>query len=440
MFMSAWAIAQPLPKPTKEQVEWADCEIGAIIHFDINVYEPQYQWRGQWDYNPDPKIFNPTKLDTDQWVKSVKAMGGEYAVLVVKHCTGFCLWPSEAHDYGIKRSPWKNGRGDILADFIASCKKYDVRPGVYYSAAANGYFKVDNPGLVRSKDPQEQTQYNAMVEQQLTELYSNYGKFFEIWFDGGCLSPDKGGPDIVTLLHRYQPQAVVFQGPENTKSLIRWVGNERGVAPYPCWSTTHTTTSSGGDEEIDRLHGNANGPLWCPGEADFPIRHGGWQGGWFYHPDNTKHLMSLETLLNKYYTTVGRNTNMLIGVVVDTNGLVPDVDVSRMKAFGDSIKKRFDHPVGQTRGQGHEVVLTLKKTATLNQVVLMEDIAQGERVREFTVEGQVNGQWKALYQGTCIGHKHIIQLDDIRASAIRVLVKKSVDTPVIRDLSVYHIL
>ena len=109
MFMSAWAIAQPVPRPTKEQVEWADCEIGAIIHFDINVYEPQYQWRGQWDYNPDPKIFNPTKLDTDQWVKSVKAMGGEYAVLVVKHCTGFCLWPSEAHGYGIKSSPWKDG-------------------------------------------------------------------------------------------------------------------------------------------------------------------------------------------------------------------------------------------------------------------------------------------------------------------------------------------
>ncbi len=208
---------------------------------------------------------------------------------------------------------------------------------------------MDNPGLVNSKDPEEQKAYNAIVEQQLEEIYFKYGEFFEIWFDGGCLPPEKGGPDIVSLLHQYQPQAVVFQGPEGTNSLIRWVGNERGVAPYPCWSTTHTTTSSGGEQEIDRLHGNPDGPLWCPGEADFPIRHGGWQGGWFYHPENTKYLMSLETLLDKYYTTVGRNTNMLIGVVIDQRGLVPEVDVQRMKEFGDEIKKRFVKSSGRNQ-------------------------------------------------------------------------------------------
>ena len=149
--------------------------------------------------------------------------------------------------------------------------------------------------------------------------------------------------------------------------------------------------------------------------------------------------MSLETLLDKYYTTVGRNTNMLIGVVVDTDGLVPDVDAKRMKAFGDVIKKRFDHPIARTQGKGNDVLLKLSQPTTINQVVLAEDIAQGERVREFSVEGRVNGQWQVLYQGTCIGHKHIIQLEDTKASAVRLLVTKSADTPLIRDLSVYHI-
>ncbi len=428
-----------IPKPTKEQVEWADCEIGAIIHFDINVYEPEYQWRGQWDYNPDPRIFNPKELDTDQWVKAVKDMGGEYAVLVVKHCTGFCLWPSKAHDYGIKSSPWKNGQGDILSDFVKSCEKYGVRPGVYYSAAANGYFKVDNPGLVRGNDPKQQKAYNDMVEQQLTEIYSNYGKFFEIWFDGGCLPPEKGGPDIVTLLHKYQPQAVVFQGPEGTNSLIRWVGNERGVAPYPCWSTTHTTTSSGGDEEIDRLHGSPDGPLWCPGEADFPIRHGGWQGGWFYHPENTKHLMSLETLIEKYYTTVGRNTNMLIGVVIDPRGLVPEEDVKRMKEFGDEIKKRFDYPVAKTNGKGKVHEINFTKPQQLNHIVLMEDIREGERVREFELFGKKGSQWISLFKGSCIGHKYIHQFEPMELNAIKLVVENAVETPIIRDLSVYNI-
>lgn len=428
-----------LAKPTKEQIEWADCEIGAIIHFDINVYEPEYQWRGQWDYNPDANIFNPTELNTDQWVKAVKDMGGEYAVLVVKHCTGFCLWPSEAHEYGIKSSPWKNGQGDILGEFVKSCKKYDVRPGVYYSAAANGYMKVDNPGLVRGNDPKAQKEYNDMVEQQLTEIYSNYGEFFEIWFDGGCLSPEKGGPDIVTLLHKHQPQAVVFQGPKGTNSLIRWVGNERGVAPYPCWSTTHTTTSSGGDEEIDKLHGNPDGPLWCPGEADFPIRHGGWQGGWFYHPENTEYLMSKETLIKKYYSTAGRNTNMLIGVVVDPRGLVPEVDVARMKEFGDEIQKRFENPIGQTKGKGSEVILELKQAKKINHVVLMEDISKGERVREFELLGKKDGAWISLGEGSCIGHKYIHKFDDVELSAVKLVIKKSVENSIIRDMSVYHI-
>ncbi|MGQ7868812.1 alpha-L-fucosidase [Sunxiuqinia sp. sy24] len=433
------SLSAQLPKPTKEQVEWADCEIGAIIHFDINVYEPEYEWRGQWDYNPDPKIFNPEELDTDQWVKAVKDMGGEYAVLVVKHCTGFCLWPTEAHEYSIKSSPWKNGQGDILAEFIQSCKKYDVRPGVYYSAAANGYKKVDNPGLVRGNDPVAQKEYNAMVEQQLTEIYSQYGKFFEIWFDGGCLAPEKGGPDIVTLLHKYQSQAVVFQGPEGTNSLIRWVGNERGVAPYPCWSTTHTGTSSGGDVEIDRLHGSADGPLWCPGEADFPIRHGGWQGGWFYHSENTKHLMSLETLIDKYNTTAGRNTNMLIGVVVDPRGLVPEVDVKRMKEFGDEIKKRFNHPIAQTKGKGNDLALSFHGAQAINHVVLMEDISKGERVRKFEILGKKAGSWISLGEGSCIGHKYIHQFDRMELSAVKLVVKESVEKPMIRDFSVYNI-
>ncbi|BDD12396.1 hypothetical protein FUAX_48280 (plasmid) [Fulvitalea axinellae] len=439
LLFASVSFAQKLPLPTKEQAEWADCEIGAIIHFDINVYEPSYQWRGQWDYNPDPKIFNPTKLDTDQWVKSVKDMGGKYAVLVAKHCTGFSLWPTEAHDYSIKSSPWKGGKGDIVGDFIKSCKKYGVKPGLYYSAAANGYMKVDNPGLVNSRNKKEQEEYNLMVEQQLTELWTKYGELFEIWFDGGVLPEEKGGPRITSLMHKYQPQAVVFQGPSKTRSLIRWVGNERGVAPYPCWSTRHTTTSSGGDKEIDKLHGNPDAPLWCPGEADFPIRHGGWQGGWFYHKDNTKYLMSLDELVDRYYTTAGRNTNMLIGVVIDPSGLVPDVDVKRMKEFGDVIKKCFAKPLAKTKGKGDSFEVRLRKSPEANTVVLMEDITKGERVREFTVSGKRRGVWTKLYKGSNIGHKHILKFPKGNYEAIKLEIRKSAAEPRIRDFSVYNI-
>ena len=439
LFFSFSSFSQQLVKPTKEQLQWADCEIGAIIHFDINVYEPEYDWRKQWDYNPDAKIFNPTKLDTDQWVKSIKDMGGEYAVLVAKHCTGFSLWPTKAHDYSVKSSPWKNGQGDIVRDFIKSCKKYNVRPGLYYSAAANGYFKVDNPGLVITKDKKAQAHYNKVVEQQLTELWSEYGDLFEIWFDGGVLAEEKGGPAIIPIMNKYQPNAVVFQGPEGTKSLIRWVGNERGVAAYPSWSTTHTTTSSGGDKEIDKLHGDPEGSLWCPGEADFPIRDGGWQGGWFYHKDNTKTLRSKDDLINRYYDTAGRNTNMLIGVVINPDGLVPDEDVNRMKEFGDAIKQRFSNPIKSSKGKGEEIFIQLNKNTAINHVVIEEQIAEGERIRDFEILGLKNGQWVSLNKGTCVGHKYIARFETVKIDAIKFIVHKAVGEAILKNISVYNI-
>jgi alpha-L-fucosidase len=150
------------------------------------------KWRETRDYQPSASVFNPHELDTDQWIRVAKSFGATYAVLVAKHCSGFSLWPTKAHEYSVKNSPWKNGQGDVVKDFIASCKKYDVKPGLYASASANAFCHVDNPGLVLSGDTEEQKNYNEIVKTQLTELWSQYGDLFEIWFDGGVLPPRKG--------------------------------------------------------------------------------------------------------------------------------------------------------------------------------------------------------------------------------------------------------
>ncbi|WP_422082927.1 alpha-L-fucosidase [Ulvibacterium sp.] len=426
--------------PTKRQLEWADAEIGVLIHFDINVYEPEYKWREDWDYNPDAKIFNPVELDTDQWIKAAKDAGANYAVLVAKHCTGFSLWPTEAHDYSVKSSPWRNGKGDIVADFMASCKKYGVKPGIYASAVANGYLKVNNPGLVITGDSIAQREYNKVVETQLTELWSNYGDLFEIWFDGGILPKSKGGPDIVPILQRKQPDAVVFQGPYGAKNLIRWVGNEEGLAAYPCWATADSTTQANGAVIIEGLHGNPDAPIWCPGEADAPLRkNSAWQGGWFWHEGQDDMINSQEEMLHKYYHSVGRNTNLLIGMVVDTRGLVPDADVKALKVFGDEIKRRFGTSLAETEGEGSEVVLEFAAPTAVNHVVIMEDIAKGERIREYKVEGKVNGEWKVLAEGESIGHKRIQEFDTVKVNGLRLRVSNSVASPIIRKLAVYKI-
>lgn len=424
--------------PSKAQLKWADSEIGVLIHFDLPVFEPGYDFRKNWNYHPDLSIFNPTELNTDQWIAAAKSAGATYAVLVAKHCSGFSLWPTRAHPYSVKNTPWRNGQGDIVRDFVASCKKYGLKPGIYASTTANGYLKVDNPGKVVSGDPEEQKRYNDIVKMQLTELWSEYGKLMEVWFDGGVLPPEKGGFDVLAMLKKYQPQAIAFQGPYGHENNIRWVGNEEGVAPYPCWSRADSTTSASGVVEIKGLNGNPNGLFWCPGESDFPLRlNSSFQGGWFWHKDQDNQLRTLDELRNKYCKSVGRNTNMLLGLVIDNRGLVPDADVQRLKEFGQMIDKSFSVSLGKSAGSGNELTVNFKSPKPIAYVTIMEDIKKGERIREYKLQGMNDGKWEELATGSSIGHKRIEIIKKGVYSAVRLEVIKSEGPPAIRNLECF---
>ncbi len=425
-------------KPNAKQLAWANSEIGVLIHYDLITYEPDYNWRSDWEYNPDPSIFNPDSLDTDQWILAAKEAGATYAVLVAKHCVGFSLWPTKAHDYSVQNTPWKNGQGDLVRDFVNSCRKYGINPGIYSSSSANGYYKVDNPGLVVTHDSLAQKEYNKVVETQLTELWSNYGDLFEIWFDGGVLPPEKGGADIVPILNKHQPNAIIFQGPYEFKNLIRWVGNEEGVAPYPCWSTADSTTNANGVVQIKGLNGNPDGKYWCPGEADVPIRkNSSFQGGWFWRAGQDSTLRSLEELDDIYYKSVGRNTNLLLGIVINDKGLVPKADVQLLKQFGNSIKQKFSTALAETSGQGNVFTLDFDNITKVNTVLLMEDIKNGERVRKYVIKGFVDDAWIELCKGSSIGHKRLERLENISVSKIKVSFPESIAQPIMRRISIY---
>lgn len=424
--------------PSKAQLEWAGSEVGVLIHFDMPVFEPSYDFRKDWNYHPDLKIFNPTELNTDQWLEAAKSAGATYAVLVAKHCSGFSLWPTKAHPYSVKNTPWRNGEGDIVKDFMASCKKYGLKPGIYASTTANGFLKVDNPGKVVSGNKEEQKRYNEIVQLQLTELWSQYGKLFEVWFDGGVLPVAKGGFDVLGMLKKYQPDALAFQGPFGYKNNIRWVGNEEGVAPYPCWARADSTTSASGVIEIKGLNGNPNGLFWCPGESDFPLRlNSSFQGGWFWHKDQDSKLRTLDELKDKYCKSVGRNTNMLLGIVVDNRGLVPDADVQRLKDFGQLIKNSFSNVLGKTSGSGKEFTVKFKSPQPVSYVVLMEDIAKGERIREYKLSGLADGKWQQILVGFSIGHKKIEVLKQPAYSAVKLEITKSDGEPSLSSLACY---
>ncbi|MGV8090563.1 MAG: alpha-L-fucosidase [Mangrovibacterium sp.] len=420
--------------PTEAQKRWADAEIGAMFHLDVQVFEPDYKWRETRDYQPDAAVFNPKELDTDQWIEAAGAAGATYAVLVAKHCSGFSLWPTKAHEYSVKNSPWRNGQGDIVKDFIASCKKYGLKPGLYASVSANAYCHVDNPGLVLSGSLEEQKRYNRIVVTQLTELWTQYGDLFEIWFDGGVLPPEKGGIDILSLVEKYQPNAIAFQGPYGYANNIRWVGNENGVAPYPCWARADSTTTATGMIQIKGLNGSPDGTFWCPGEADFPLREHAFQGGWFWHPDEDSTIRSVDDLMERYFHSVGRNTNMLLGIVVDNRGLVPEADVKRLTEFGDELKRQFAKPLGKTKGKGEVFTIDFKSPQTVNYIVIQEDISKGERIREYQLYGKENGEWELIKTGSCIGHKRIEIIKKENISGIKLEIEKSQGKPFLKKL------
>lgn len=423
--------------PNERQCAWAEAEIGVLIHFDMPVFRPDYEWR-DFGTHPAPECFDPTALDTDQWLATAKSLGAKYAVLVAKHCSGFSLWPTEAHEYSVKNSPYKGGKGDIVAEFVASCRKYGIRPGIYASTTANGYLWADNPGLVQEGGPVTQQEYNRVVETQLTELWSNYGELFEIWFDGGVLPPEQGGFDVLSLVGRLQPQAIAFQGPYGHPNLVRWVGNEEGVAPDPCWATAGETTAADGTKRISGLNGAPDAPYWCPGEADFTLRRNdSFQGGWFWHEGEESELFPLDELMRKYEASVGRNTNMLLGIVVDNRGLVPEADARRIAEFGAEIRRRYGSPLRQVSGAGFEHTVALDAPTAVDRAVVAEDIACGERVLEYRIEGRHDDAWSVLAEGSNIGHKRIVRFEPAVLDALRLVVVRAKAEPQIASLAVY---
>lgn len=436
--MAAGCAHPDIVVPNERQKEWADAEVGVMYHFDMQVFNPDYQWR-EFGTHPDMSTFNPTDLDTDQWLDAASKIGAKYAVLVAKHCCGFSLWPTEAHDYSVRNTPWRDGEGDIVKDFVASCHKYGIKPAIYASTSANGYYHVDNPGIVQPGSPYSQEEYAACVEKQLTELWSNYGDLFEIWFDGGVLAMEKGGADVLSLVRKLQPDAIAFQGPYGHPNLIRWVGNEVGTAPYPCWATTDSTTDADGTTVIEGLNGDPASPFWCPGESDCTLRHNSTrQGGWMWAPGEDDELYSVEELVKKYETSVGRNSNLLLGLVINDRGLVPEGDVKRLEEFGNALNEKYGTPLQTVSGTGKTFVIDFDEPSVIDHAVMQEDITLGERVLEYVLEGKLpSGNWFAIASGTNIGHKHIDVFDPVEVKALRLKVNSCKAKPVISNFSAF---
>ncbi|GIO31335.1 MULTISPECIES: alpha-L-fucosidase [Paenibacillus] len=405
-----------LAKPSPQQLAWQDLELGMFCHFGINTFCDQ-----EWGEGTDsPELFHPTAFDARQWARTAKRAGFKYLVLTAKHHDGFCLWPTKTTDYSVKSSPWKNGQGDVVREVADACREEGLKFGLYLS-----------PWDRHEPCYPDQEAYDDFYAEQLTELLTGYGPLVEVWFDGaGSQGREYDWPRIIGLVDKYQPEAMVFNMGRPT---IRWVGNEDGVAPYPCWNTATTARES--MFTSDMLTWMEGTPSWVPAECDVPIR----KRHWFWHPDDEASLRSLEDVLDIYYRSVGHGATLLLNISPDNRGLLPDADAARVIEFGDEIRRRFGQSIGQTQGEGTELLLALNHIQPVNHVVLMEDIAQGERVQEYVLEAYVNGHWEELVRGSAIGHKKIDRFGTIETDALRIRALASVEKPMIRSFAAYYV-
>ena len=406
--------------PTPQQVQWQNMERTMFIHFAPNT------WQGtELDNRSTPlSRINPTKLDVNQWIDAAESFGAKMIIFVAKHVGGFCFWQTETTDYSIKKTTYKGGNGDVLDELAKACFKRGMRLGIYIYPGDDTWGAFIGGGG-KTKDPAKQEGYNKILRKQWEEVLSRYGnQIQEIWYDGGLVVP------LEDIVKKYSPNAIVFQGPFAN---IRWVGNEKGIAPYPAWNSVKQVDAKTG--VATGVHGDPEGEVWMPLEVDVTLK----DHNWFWSPTNSKNLRNLDQLMDIYYKSVGRGGLLLLNSAPDTTGLIPQEDMALYRKFGEEISKRFDKPIAFTSGKGEMLELKFGTDTKIDHVVIQEDIIFGERIREYSIEGNIHGNWIELAKGSSIGYKRIEKFDIVEVSSVRIRVSNSSYSPIIKNLAAYYV-
>ncbi len=445
------------PVPSDKQVEWQQLEYYMFVHFGPNTFTDVEWGNGK----EDPKVFYPTDLDCSQWAKIAREAGMKGIIITAKHHDGFCLWPSKYSTHTVRESLWKDGKGDVLRELSDACREEGLKFGVYISPWDQNHPSYGSPD------------YNQTFSNTLTEVLSSYGDVFEQWFDGAggedpkLMQQHYDWPLYNGTVHKLQPNAVIFSdvGPG-----CRWMGNERGVAGETNWSLLDIEGFEPGigappSDTLNR--GNKYGHKWVPAEVDVSIRP-----GWFYSASSDSQVKTVEKLMEIYFTSVGRNANLLLNVPPDRRGRIHPLDSARLMEFRAVRERTFEVDYARTaridasssRGfrprfspsnlndgkydtfwttnddvSSASIILDLKERRDVKMVVLQEYIPLGQRVERFSIEIRTddNSPWHEVFNGTTIGYKRIALFPEQEAEQIKVNIINSLACPIISTINVY---
>ncbi|HMH20408.1 MAG TPA: alpha-L-fucosidase [Puia sp.] len=431
--------------PSPRQLRWQELELTAFFHFGINSFTDREWGTGKDDIH----LFNPANLDAKQWVSVAAAAGIRQVILTCKHHDGFCLWPTKYTEHSVQYTPWKNGKGDVVKEVSEACHASKMGFGVYLSPwDRNCPFYGDSE------------KYNRYFEDQLTELLTHYGKVDEVWFDGANgEGPDGKKPvyDFAAwykLIRRLQPGAIIaIMGPD-----VRWVGTESGQGRLTEWSVLpvdqqmQDRIASGSQRDMSfvpqgdltdndlgsraKLAG-AKGLIWYPAETDVSIRP-----GWFYHPAEDDKVKSPDALMDIYFSSVGRNSVLLLNIPPDKNGLIHENDISSLKGWKKKIDATF--AVNLAKGANFPdtattIDLSWKEARTFDVLLLQEKIRLGQRIEGFDLEYKDAEGWKKITEGTTVGYKRLLRFPAVTAGRVRLRILSSRLKPALAKFGLYKI-
>lgn len=434
-------------KPSPRQVAWQAMEFYGFIHYGINSFSGR-EWG---DGREDISIFNPQQLDTDQWCQSMKAAQMTGVIMTVKHHDGFCLWDTKTTEHSVMHTPYGK---DILAQLAASCKKYDLKLGIYLS-----------PWDQFAPTYGQGAPYNDYFKAQLLELLTGYGEVFCLWFDGANGEGPNGKTqyydwnDFYALIRKHQPNAVISVcGPD-----VRWCGNEGGHCRVSEYSVVPEEMSD--KEKIQSLSQQSDdtafrerltsdredlgsreflkdrGPyIWYPAEVNTSIRP-----GWFYHAAEDEKVRPLEALKKIYLGSVGGNATFLLNIPPHFDGYFHSNDVKRLKEMGDWLTETFSQGLIHNGdmlvlnvGNEHSVEIHLDGPISPKYLVMQEDITQGQRIEKFECYLIDNDEPMLVAQGTVVGHKVIKKITEgITGKKFKIVFSQTRSKPILKNIEMY---
>ena len=331
----------PAPENLQAREKFADDAFGVFIHWGIYSMFGQGEWYLQncgmpaTEYAKAADGFYPSKFDAAEWVAAIKDAGAKYITITTRHHDGFSMFKTKESPYNIvEATPF--GR-DIIGELADECRKQGIGLNLYYSHIdwTRDDYPTGRTGQKTGKDPQKEdwAGYYKFMNNQLTELLTNYGPVGAIWFDGlwdhdqDSIPFDWQLEEQYDLIHKLQPATLVA-------------------------NNHHCEPIEGEDIQLFERDLPGENKAGLSGQAVSQLSLETCQtmnGSWGYRAID-QNYKDTPTLIRLLVGAAGKGANLLLNVGPQPSGEIPAKAREHLKEMGQWLRANGETVYGTRRG------------------------------------------------------------------------------------------